>query len=134
MVSAQLGIGFRLCDDKSGCVYVDDDLTEGELCNIVGMYFEKPQDDRTKWDDDTYPMWWPHPRYFKGSSLDFPMWTPVSENWYQGVRAKYREGKSGPKQGREWRSSLRNWDKRARQLHEMSREQTSILLCRMFCD
>ncbi|KAI1783022.1 hypothetical protein LXA43DRAFT_1068047 [Ganoderma leucocontextum] len=81
LVSAQLGIGFRL-HDKSGYVYVDDDLTHEEISNIVGMYFEQPDRNRIKWDHDTYPMWWPLPRHFKDTALDFPTWTPVDENWY----------------------------------------------------
>ena len=134
MVSAQLGIGFHLRDEKSGCIYVDDNLTQGELSNIVGMYFEQHQLGPIDWDNDKYPMWWPLPRYVKGSSLDFPAWTPVAENWYQGLRAKYCQGECGPKQGRDWRTSLRNWDKRSRQVLQASREEMGILLRRTFCD
>ena len=130
-LSSELGIGFHLRNEKDGLVYVDDQLTESETANIVGMYFEQAEVDRVKWDNDAFPMWWPLPRYFKDSALDFPTWTPVAENWYQNLRQKYRQGQVQPKQGSAWRSSLRNWDKRAQQLTQVSRETTDVLLRRM---
>ena len=132
-LSSQLGFGFRL-HYQDNRVYMDNGLTNHEMGNIVGMYFEQPDPARVKWDHDTYPMWWPFPNYFWGSALDYPMWTPVAENWYQKQRERYRQGIAGPKQGSEWRTSLRNWDKRPRQLTKRSREITDILLRRMLCD
>ena len=129
---SQLGFGFRIQDEK-GDVYVDDGLTHIEMCNIVGMYFEQPAHDRVKWDNDTYPMWWPLPCYLKDHALDFPTWTPVNDDWYIRLRTKYREGQDKPKQGIQWRSSLRNFDKRARQLTQHSREMTDIALRRILC-
>ena len=129
-LSSQLGFGFRI-QDKKDDVYVDDDLTHSEVCNIIGMYFEQPAHERVKWENDTYPMWWPLPRYLKGWALDFPMWTPVDEDWYTRLRNKYRRGETGPRQGIEWRSMSRNYDKRARQLTELSRETAGTVLRRM---
>ncbi|PIL27311.1 hypothetical protein GSI_10458 [Ganoderma sinense ZZ0214-1] len=80
-ISFQEGSGFRL-QDKTGSIYVDDELSEEEIGSIVGMYFEQSDRSRLNWGDDTYPMWWPVPRYFKATALDFPTWTPVDENWY----------------------------------------------------
>lgn len=127
----QLGIGFRLQDEK-GCYYIDDDLTNEEVSNILGTYFEQPKPDRVKWDNDTYPMWWPPIRHIKGSALDFPTWTPVAENWYRTLRSKYRRGDLAPKKGVEWRTSVRNWDKRARRVMERSNESADIFLNRMY--
>lgn len=131
LVSFELGFGFSVHDKKDDRIYMDDGLTSSEIGNIIGMYFEQPDAARVKWDHDTYPMWWPHPSYFNGTALDYPMWTPVAENWYQKSRESYRQGTTGPKQGSQWRNSLRNWDKRSRQLTQRSRQTADILLRRM---
>nr|VWP02666.1 Candidapepsin-5 (EC (ACP 5) (Aspartate protease 5) (Secreted aspartic protease 5) [Ganoderma boninense] len=94
-LSTQLGIGFRLRDEKDGYVYMDDQLTAVEVGSIVGMYFEKSEQHRIKWDRDTCPTWWPLPAYFKGSALDYPVWTPVAENWYQSLRRQDTLTKAG---------------------------------------
>ena len=125
----QPGIGFQL-RDRTGSAYIDDGLAEEEIQHIVGMYFAKPED-RAKGENDTFPMWWPLPKYFKESSLNFPAWTPVAENWYTKLRAKYRQGSEQPKQGPKWRDAVKNWDKRARLVTEESRERTGTLLRRI---
>lgn len=113
------GVGFRL-QDRTNNVYVDDNLSHDEVRIIVGMYVRSPQRDRFNTDHTSFPMWWPDPATFKNSALDYGSWSPVNENWYRILRDKYRQGAAQPKTGVQWRTMVRNWDKRSRKLSETS--------------
>ncbi|KAI1782698.1 hypothetical protein LXA43DRAFT_425051 [Ganoderma leucocontextum] len=106
------GIGFALRDSADD-IFVDDQVTIDEVRIIVGTYIREP----TQLNNAAgagLPMWWPDFGHFEGSALDCGWWSPVAEDWYCALREQYRSGTSQPKTGSQWRSVLRNRDKRTR--------------------
>ena len=121
------GITFAL-RDSSDNVFVDDDLADNEIQIIVGTYIREPLN-RYNLSGSGLPMWWPNRLHFDDSSLDCGWWSPVAEEWYCDLRAKYRTGKSQPKTGPEWRKALRNRDKRLRVFTGNSKKAAEASLC-----
>ena len=62
------GITFTLCDSADN-VFMDNSLTEAEICIIIRTYIQEPKH-WNNFDGAGYPMWWPGGA-FEESSLDF---------------------------------------------------------------
>ena len=120
------GIGYTLWD-RTNNVYVEDDLTEHEIRLIVGTYVHEPEA-RADLSGYGLPSWWPQPFCFDESSLNFGWWSPVAEHWYRQVLEKCRAGEAQPKVTSKWQRSIRNWDKRGRQVTRKTREAALTFL------
>ncbi|TBU36559.1 hypothetical protein BD309DRAFT_975560 [Dichomitus squalens] len=120
------GLGFTLLD-QTGAVYVDDILTEDEICFIIGTYVREPRE-RTNIGGFGLPSWWPHPAKFEHSPLGFGWWTPVDEKWYRRFRVGYLNGTEQPKGRLQWQNCIRKWDKRARKVTDNTRDAASEFL------
>lgn len=92
-----------------GKTYVDDLLNGDELALIGGEYRQK-----ILHRDQTCGLsWWPSYSVWRRSALDVAFWSPIAENWYQGMVSRYRAGDAKPRNSKDWARYLVGWDKRA---------------------
>lgn len=114
------GGGVILRNDK-GQAFVDDSLSKEEVSRIIGRNVVIAAGANTTASNDALPTWWPDPDIFKESTFGAGWWSPAAENWYRYQRAKFLNGVDSPKTKTQWRTEIRNWDKRMRSVNEKTR-------------
>ena len=53
--------------------------------------------------------WWPKDSHWETSGMFNGIWTPYQEHWFIERQEKISKAEAGPRNGAEWRNSLRGW-------------------------
>ncbi|KAG2366246.1 hypothetical protein BDR07DRAFT_1274922 [Suillus spraguei] len=99
----------------------DDILTDDEVDLICGVY-HVAVDGRNQW---TTLSWWPRPNVFDKCSLWTGYWNTSCESWFQERLGLIRCGKAKMYNTRDWRSKLRFYRSKTKQLCDLTEEASA---------
>ena len=109
-------------------IYVDDDVTEGMLGVVCGVYHVATDRNNV----DKHLSWWPKETTWEKSGYACKEWTPDAEQWYQNRWKEIQTGKASVHHQTEWKKKLRRYHRYTSRISEANERLSSDFISKNF--